>query len=156
MYLIELVNSLSLTLDYLCGESHRGAFLGYLLKDYRVCGDLGVVAYPERTKHLCARAHHNTVAECGVTFAYVLSRTAERDALIDSAVVAYLCGFTYDDTHTVVDNESATYLSRGVYLNTRTVARELTYSSCAEIMLLFVKFVCYTVGKEGVDARIEQ
>ena len=55
-----------------------------------ICRDARVVADLEWSKHLCAGADHDVVAERRVTLSDILARAAKRYALVEQAVVADL------------------------------------------------------------------
>ena len=86
-------------------------------------------------KHLRARADKHVVAKRGVSLSRVFTRTAKRDSLIYRAVVANLGGLADNHAHSVVYKKALSYGSSGVYLNSRHMSCNLTYGSCAEIML---------------------
>ena len=70
-------------------------------------------------------ADHDVVAERRVALAAVLARAAERDALIEQAVVADLRGLADDDAGAVVDDEPSADLGGRVDLNARPPPRKL-------------------------------
>ena len=61
-----------------------------------------------------------------MTFTDILTRTAKRDALIYSAVIADNTCFSYDDGRAMVDKKAFSDLRSGVYFNSCETARHLT------------------------------
>ena len=135
VYLVEVIDAPSLMLNDASGDTCGGAVFGHLLEYYRICGDLAVVSYRERTENLRARAYEDVISKCGVTLSNVLARTSDGNALIERAVVAYLGGLAYYDAHTVVDKQSLADSRAGVYLNAREMSCKLAYRARGEIVL---------------------
>ena len=154
--LIEIVDlSSSLTRDT-SGDSDRCTVLGDILENYRICRDLTVTVYDDGAQHLCARSDENVIAERGMTLSYVLTRTAERYALVERAIVSYLGCLTDNDARSVVDNESLADGRARVDLNSGKEFCHLAYRPCGKGMSTEIELVRDAVGEDGVQSRIEQ
>ena len=117
-----LEHAAAVALDDASRHAHDGAVIGYVFNDDRVAADLDVVADANVAEHLGARAHGDVVAQGGVALAGLVAGTAERDALVEHAVVAHNGGLADDDAHGVVDKEVLADLRGGVNLNTGDMA----------------------------------
>lgn len=94
--------------DY-ASYAHHGAIVGDVFKHHAVCTHLDVVADCYVSQYLCARAYHNVVKQCWVTFVVFLARAAEGGILVNCTVVAYYCSFADYYAVTVVDKQIFTY-----------------------------------------------
>ena len=74
-----------------------------------------------------------------MAFSDVLTRTAEGDALIYRAVIAYFRRFAYYDAAAVVNEKTFADSSTRVYFYTRCKLCRLAYRTCGKRML-FVYF----------------
>ena len=81
--------------------------LGGTLQHHRVRADAAVIAHGERAEHLGAGRDQHVVADGRVALAGVMAGAAERDPVVDRAVVSNLSGFANDDAHAVVDEQAA-------------------------------------------------
>ena len=97
----------------------------YVFDDDRVTADLDVVADADVAEHLGARAHGDVVAQGGVALAGLVAGAAERNALVEHAVVAHDGGFADDDAHGVVDKEVLANLRGRVNLDAGDMTGEL-------------------------------
>ena len=70
------------------------------------------------TQHLGTGGHQHVVADGGVALALVLTGTAKGHAVVQQAIIANLGGLADDDTHAVVDDQTAADGSTGMDLNT--------------------------------------
>lgn len=117
VYLVEILDSLSADTYHSCRYTDSSTVVRNIGKNDGTCGDSCVVADVYGTEHLRACTYHDAVSERGVTLALVFSRTAERNALIDRAVISDDGSFTDNNAGTVVNKQSASYLCGGVDLN---------------------------------------
>lgn len=115
--LIKAVYSSAVHADGTCGNADGGAVFWQGRKHDGVCRNFSVAAYFKAAEHLCARTNHDVVAERGVSFARIFSRSSEGHALIDRAIVADLGCFADDDGGAVVDEKSVTYFRARMYLD---------------------------------------
>ena len=117
-----LEHAAAVALDDAPGHAHDGAVVGHVLDDDRVAADLDVIADVDVAEHLGARAHGDIVAQGGVAFAGLVAGAAERDALIEHAVVAHDGGLANNDAHGVVDKEVLADLRGGMNLDAGDMA----------------------------------
>ena len=75
--------------------------------DDRVGADLGAVTHVNRPQDLGAGADDHAPPERGVALALVPGSAAERDAMVERAVVADFGGFADDHAHAVIDEHAA-------------------------------------------------
>ena len=87
------------------------------MKDNGSGADFGAFADSERAEHLSAAGYDDAIFYGRMAFAFFLSRTAERHALVEGNVVADNRRFTDDDTRTVVDEQSGTNLCARMNFN---------------------------------------
>ena len=74
--------------------------------DDRARADRCVLTNRDRADQLRARAHHHVVLQGRVALLAPRARPAQRDALVEVAVIADLRRFADDDAHAVVDEEA--------------------------------------------------
>ena len=91
-----------------------------------------------------------------MALAAVLAGTAERDPVVDKAVVTDLGGLAYDDAHAMVDNKALADLCAGVDLYARAVPPHLGYHSGKEHELMLIAPMGASVIAYGLHARIQQ
>ena len=91
-----------------------------------------------------------------MTLADVFSGAAQRDALIQGAVVADLGGFADHDTHSVIDKETFADGGARVDLDPGQPTRPLTDQPRGEIVTAQIQFVGDAVGQDGMHARIQE
>ena len=120
-----LEHAAAVALDDASRHANDGAVVGHVLDDNRIAADLDVVANVDVAKHLGARAHRDIVAQGGVALAGFVAGTAERDALVEHAVVAHNGGLADNDAHGVVDKEMFADLCSGMNLDAGDVAGDL-------------------------------
>ena len=108
-----------IALDDFGGDAHRRAVGRDLVEDYGARRDLRIVSDRHRTEYFCTRPDHDVVAERRMSFAGVLSGPAQRDALIDRAVIADDRRFADDDAGPVVNEKPSADLRTGVDLDVR-------------------------------------
>ena len=135
-------------------HAHDGAVVGYVLDDDRVAADFDVVADADVAEHLGTRAHGDVVAQGGVALAGLVAGTAERDALVEHAVVAHNGGFADDDAHGVVDKEMLADLCGGMNLNAGDVAGDLREHAGERAMAMLPEPVLGHMVPLGVQAGI--
>ena len=88
------------------GNAYDGAVLGHVFYHNGITAHLDVVSNLDVAEHLGAGAHRDVVAKRRVALAALLARSAERDALVEHAVIAHHGGLADDDAHGVVDEET--------------------------------------------------
>ncbi len=115
-----------------------------------------VVAHAERAEHLRARADQHVVAERRVALAVVLAGAAERDALVQCAVVADLGRLADHDAHAVVDEQILPDFRAGMNLDARTPARALGDHARDKLHIVAVKPVRPAVGAHRLEAGVEE
>lgn len=115
----------AVALDDASRHAHDGAVIGHIFDDNRVAADFDVVADANVAEHLGACAHGDVVAQGGVALAGLVTGAAERDALVEHAVVAHNGGLADDDAHGVVDKEVLADLCGGMNLDAGDVAGDL-------------------------------
>ena len=120
-----LEHAAAVALDDAPRHAHDGAVVGHVLDDNRVAADFDVVADADVAEHLGARAHGDVVAERWVAFAGLVAGAAERDALVEHAVVAHNGSLADDDAHGVVDKEMLADLCRGMNLDAGDMTGDL-------------------------------
>ena len=111
--------------DNVAGHADDGGIRRHLVQYDGVRRNAGIVADLERTEHLRAAADHDVVAERRVALAVRHARAAERNVLIEQAVVADLRCRADDDAGAVVDDEPSADLGGRVDLNARPPPRKL-------------------------------
>lgn len=89
------------------------ALRGHRLGHHRIGADLGPGTDSERPKHLGARPDHDAILQCRMTLALVPAGAAQGHSLIESDVITNLGGFTNDDPHAVIDEETTPDLGPG-------------------------------------------
>ena len=149
-----LEHAAAVALDDASRHARDGAVVGHVLNDDRVAADLDVVADADVAEHLGARAHGDVVAQGGVAFAGLVAGTAERDALIEHAVVAHNGGLADDDAHGMVDKEVLANLRGGMNLDAGDVAGDLREHAGERAMTVLPEPVLGHVVPLGVQARI--
>ena len=95
------------------------------------------------------------ISERRVTFTLVLAGTAQRSALVNCAVVAYLCSFTDNHTHAVVNEQALSDRSAGVYLNSGPKAATLRNPASNKVEVYFIKKMSYPVKYQRMDTGIK-
>lgn len=149
-----LKHAAAVALDDASRHAHDGAVVGHVLNDDRVAADFDVVADADVAEHLGARAHGDVIAERWVAFAGLVAGAAERDALIEHAVVAHNGGLADDDAHGVVDKEVLANLRGRVNLDAGDVAGDLREHAGERAMSMLPEPVLGHVVPLGVQARI--
>ena len=115
----------AVALDDAAWHAHDGAVIGHVFDDDRVAADLDVVADANVAEHLGACAHSDVIAERWVALTGLVAGTAERDALVEHAVVAHNGGLADDDAHGMVDKEVLADLRGGMNLDAGDMTGEL-------------------------------
>ncbi len=156
MDLVEIVDALAVAFHDFRGNADRRAVVGDLVQNDRSGGDLRVVSDAERTEDLRACADHHVVAEGRVALADVRAGTAERDALINRAVVSDLGGLSDHDARAVVDEQSFSDGRTGVDLDARQKFGDLADRARGQNEALSFKEVREPVRRDRVEARIEK
>ena len=151
-----LEHAAAVALDDAPGHAHDGAVVGHVLDDDRVAADLDVVANVDVAKHLGARAHRDIVAQGGVAFAGLVAGTAERDALVEHAVVAHNGGLADDNAHGVVDKEMLADLCGRMNLDASDMAGDLREHAGERAMSMFPQPVLGHVVPLGVQAGVRK
>ena len=136
------------------GHADDGGIRRHLVQYDGVRRNTGIVADLERAKDLCAAADHDVVAERRVALAARHARAAERDVLIEQAVVADLRCRADDDAGAVVDDEPSADLGGRVDLNARPPPRKLRDPTAKESQPVFIEPVRHAVIHRGVQAVI--
>ena len=149
-----LEHTATVALDDASRHAHDGAVVGHVLDDNRVAADFDVVADADVAEHLGTRAHGDVVAQGGVAFAGLVAGTAERDALIEHAVVAHNGGLADDDAHGVVDKEVLADLCGGMNLDAGDMTGDLREHAGERAMSMLPQPVLGHVVPLGVQARI--
>ena len=106
----------------MAGDAHDRAVRRDVAYDHGAAAHLDVVAERDVAQHGGAHAHDHAVAQRWVALAALLARAAERDALVELAVVANDGGLSHDDAHAVVDDEAPADRGAGMNLDTEAVA----------------------------------
>ena len=156
VYLIEIINLASVSPDDARRDTDRRAVLRNVGQDNSTGGNFAVVRDGQRTKHLGAAADQHVVAQGGVPFTAILAGTAQRHALIERAIVADLGRLADDNAHAVVYKKTLPDLSGGVYFNSGHKPRQLADRPGGQGMPGEVQLMCYAVGKDSMDAGVEQ
>ena len=149
-----LEHAAAVALDDASRHANNGAVVGDILNDDRVAADLDVVADADVAEHLGARAHGDVVAQGGVALAGLVAGAAERNALVEHAVVAHNGGLADDDAHGVVDKEVLADLCGGMNLDAGDVAGDLREHTGERAMAMLPEPVLGHVVPLGVQARI--
>ncbi len=137
-------------------DADNGGVGRNLLQHDGVRADAAVVADRKRAEHLCAGRNEHVVADGRVALAGVLAGTAERNTVVNRAVVADLGGLADDDAHAVVDEQALADLRAGMDLDAGHMPRKLRESTREEKVLVLIEPVCLAVVKQSVEALIEE
>lgn len=151
-----LEHAAAIALDDASRHAHDGAVIGHVLDDNRVTADLDVVADANVAEHLGARAHGDVVAQGGVALASFVAGAAERNALVEHAVVAHDGGFADDDAHGVVDKEVLADLCGGMNLDAGDVAGDLREHAGERSMAVFPEPMLGYVVPLGVKTGVRK
>ena len=158
IYLIEiragLLNAHALSADDPRGNTDCGRIGRHLVEHHRACGYLGIVAYGEWSEHLSARADHYVVAEGWMALSGMFTGSAERNTLIQRAVIADLSRLSDNDPRAVVDKQSLTYRSTRMDLYSGKKTRGLADKTCGELMSALIQLVCDTVRRDCMQTRV--
>src|SRR6267378_2847137 len=87
--------------------SHRGRAGGNVFHDHGVRTDFRALSDDDGPEHLRPRTDDDPLPERRVALAFVPRSPAERHAVVQSAVVAQLCGLADHHPHAVVDEHAA-------------------------------------------------
>ena len=151
-----LEHAAAVALDDAPGHAHDGAVVGHVFDDDRVAADFDVVANANVAEHFGTGAHGDVVAQGGVALAGLVAGAAERDALIEHAVVAHNGGLADDNAHGVVDKEMFADLRGGMNLDAGDVAGDLREHAGERAMAMFPQPVLGHVVPLGVQAGVGQ
>ncbi len=145
MNLVKLGRTLSCNAHYLCRNTDSCGIGRHLTENDSTCGNSCIISDGEGTEHLCACSDEDISAEGRMTFALVLTCTAEGDSLIDHAAVADNCSLTDNNTGAVVYHDTSADSCAGVYLDTCTAGCALTYPAGEQPEAVVVQPVCSAV-----------
>jgi hypothetical protein len=101
-------------------------------------------------------AHDNVVAEGGMTFAFFLAGAAQRDTLVNQAVVADLGSLADDNTHAMVDEEPAADCRAGMDLDSRKETADLRDDTRQNRYAGFAKTMRKPVREDGVNSGVTE
>ena len=134
-------------------HANHGAIRRHVFHHYRATADLRVIADGDRAEHRSAHAHHHVVAKGRVALASFLASAAQRDILVEHAIIADDSGLTDDHAHRMVDEETAADLCARVNLNTRPktcalrkIARQSAQALLPEPVIDHVRPACLKAG----------
>ena len=142
--------------DDFAGDADDGAVFGDGMDDNAAGADAGVVADVDIAEDLGTAADDNVVAEGGVALAGFFPGAAERDALIEKAVIPDLGGFADDDAHAVIDEETAADGGAGMNFDAGKPAGGLGNETGNEGDAGLIKRVGEAMEKDGVEAGITE
>jgi len=91
-----------------------------------------------------------------VALAGVLAGAAQRDAVVDGAVVADLGGLAEDDAHAVIDEQALADLCAGVDLDAGLMPAVLADPAGQEEVLMLIQPVRDAVVDQDVKAGVQQ
>src|SRR5882672_8565870 len=114
-----------LRLDNARGYADRGRARRHFLHHYRIGANARALADQDRAENFRPGPHHHAFAEGGMAFALVPRRAAERDAVIERAVIADLRRLADDYAHAMVDEKTPPDRSAGMNLDAGQPARQM-------------------------------
>ena len=150
------VDGLVVDADHLGGYADGGAVGGQVLQHHAARADAGIVADVDRAKHLGSCADQHVVAQRGVALAGVLAGAAQRDAVVDGAVVADLSRLAEDDAHAVVDEQAPADPGTGVDLDAGLMPAALADPSRQKKVPALIQPVRDAVIDQNVKAGVQQ
>ena len=119
--------------------------------------DAGVVSHRKAAENLSPGPDHDVFADRGVTFrAAAETGAAQRNAVVNRAVVAHFGRFSDHDAHAVVNEDAAADLGRGVNFNTGQETRRMAHHTGRYVPPLKVAPVGPAVHHQGVKPRIRK
>ena len=117
--------------------------------------DTGPVAHHKATQYLRARTHHDTLAECRVPLgALVEACAAQRDALIDRAVVTDFRSLADHHAKTVIDKYASTDFRAGMDFDPCQHTTQMRNETTQPIKVCGPQAMRQTMRHEGVQAGI--
>ena len=87
-------------------------------------------------------------------FARILSRAAERNALVDKHVFFNDCRFADDNARVVIDKNARRDFRRGMNFDSRSKSRELAYYACKKFHMMSIKEIGNSMSRECVYSRV--
>ena len=105
------------------GDAHRRRIVRHILHHHRIGADPRIVADRDRTQDLGARPHHHARFQRGMALALVPRSAAQRDAVIERAIVADFGGLAHHHAHAVIDEHAAADGGAGVDFDAGQPAR---------------------------------
>jgi len=135
-------------------DANHGGVIRHRMDDYRTRSDFHVVPNADAAQHLRACSNDHIVADCGVTLALLVSRSAQRHVLVKQYIVPDFRGFADDDAHTVVDKEPTPDLRARVYLDAGQESGELRDDTREERDTGVVELMGEAMEQNGMETRI--
>src|SRR6185312_2427235 len=99
--------------------------LRHVAEHDRTGTDSAVLANCDIAENLCSAADHDVVLKSGMAFALFLAGATESPSLIKRDIISNDRSLADDDTHPVIDEETAADLRAGMDFNTSQQARDL-------------------------------
>ncbi|MNK96625.1 hypothetical protein D3C87_1169150 [compost metagenome] len=115
---------------------------------------LGPGTDSERAQHLRARPDHDAITQGRVTLALVPAGAAQGHALINSHVIADFGGFTDNDAHAMVNEETTTDLGTRMDLDPGQPAAEIRHQPRQPFQVRAPQHRRQTVNPDGVHAGV--
>src|SRR5208283_4201048 len=126
------------------------------VQDNRISANFNIIAYPHRSKYLCSCAYYNVITECRVALPFFFSCAAKCHPLVQEAIIPYFRCLSDDDSHPVINKETAPYFCGRMNFDTGDKpgcvgkeSREYGYTKIPESMV-------YAVNENGMKPRIGQ
>ena len=130
---------------------------GVIVDDHGVRANSAIGTNLHRTEHLSAGTNGHAVTDGGVTLHLLQGATAQGHAVVQHHVVTDLSGFTNDNAHAVIDEETAANGRAGVNLHTGQKTSKLRESTSQSLRLILLpELMGQTVNPNGVHTRIVQ
>jgi hypothetical protein len=138
------------------GHPHRSGIFWNITQYDRSATDSGMVTNGDIAKDLGANSDHYVVTQGWMPFTAHFACSAESDPLVERAVIADDGGFTYDDAHTVVDEEPPANGGARMDFDPCHQATDVTDDASKEAKAHPMKPRRHFVKLQGVESGIDQ